>query len=221
MARTFCSHKFAVWFLVPFILLTIGATAVIAGNDWIHEKSTRDGITLFTRTTPGTTVREIRAKMVINASPEAVLEAACAPETYKETTQKYVESNHYFKVKNPNVWFNYQLVDFPVIAKRDYCLRYEKIMNPEKGIYQLNWRVSTRFGPPPQQGVVRVSNVRGLVDIKPQDGGKKSLMRYTLLADPGGDIPTWIINLANRVSLPNILREIKDASLKRQSVTKE
>ena len=219
MARVVYGRQFRIWFLVPFVLLITAATAAIAGNDWIHEKSTRDGIVLYSRTTPGTTVREVRARMVINASAETVLEAVCAPETFKETTQKYVERNHYYKVKNPNVWFNYQLVDFPVIAKRDYTLRYQKIMNPDKKIYRLKWKVSDRFGPPPQNGVVRVSNVRGQVDITPQDGGKKSLLRYTLLADPGGNIPTWIINLANRVSLPNILREIKDASLERSRAT--
>lgn len=201
-------------FLATGVVIFIGAVAH-AATDWQREKSTRDGIVVYSRSTPGTTIREVRAKLIIAAPPKVVLEAACAPETFKETTDKYVERNQIYKGQTDNVWFNYQLVNYPVIARRDYCLRYEKILDENKGLYQLKWRVSNRYSPPPKEDIVRVSTVNGIIDITPLGAGQKSLMRYTLMADPGGNIPTWIINLANRTSLPDILRQIRDAARQR------
>ena len=208
-------RKSQVWTLIGIMILFIAGTVVLAEGNWKKEKSTRDGITVYSRTQPGTTVREVRARLTIDAAPQTVLEAACDPETFKETTGKYVKQNKMYKGETENIWFNYQLVDFPVVAQRDYCLRYQKIMDAENGIFRLKWSVSNRYIPPPLNDVVRVSTVNGVIDIKPVDDGRRSVMRYTLLADPGGNIPTWIINLANRTSLPNILREIRDASLRR------
>jgi hypothetical protein len=198
------------------------ATAVLAGVGWEREKSTRDGIVVYSRTTSGTTIREVRARMTIAASPEVILDAACDPSTFGRTTKKYVEKNQFYEVHDryPNVWYNYQLVNFPVVARRDYCLRYEKIEKPERGIYRLEWRISDRFGPPPTEGVVRVSNIRGSIIISKDESSSLSTVRYTLMADPGGNIPTWIINLANRSSLPDILRELRDASLERLNKSK-
>ncbi|MBN2527515.1 MAG: hypothetical protein JXR76_14065 [Deltaproteobacteria bacterium] len=202
-----------IWALAALtVIFTAGA---LAGTDWEEEKITRDGIFVYSRNTAGTTIREVRAKMTVDAPPAVVLEAACDPKTFKDTIDKYVKKNAYYKVGDPNVWYNYQLLDFPVVAKRDYCLRYEKTVIPEKSIYELRWQVSNRFGPPPQKDVVRVTLVKGRLSVKPTKNGKGSIFRYTMVADPGGKIPDWIINLANRTSLPNILREIRDASLKK------
>lgn len=195
-------------------LFTLVSAGVMADSGWKKERVFRDGVSVYSRSTTGSTVREVRAKITIDASANVILEAACDPKTYKETTEKYVEKNKIYN-NSGNTWYNYQLVNYPVIAKRDYCLRYDKFENPEKNIYRLNWRVSNQFGPPPQEGVVRVTTIEGRIDIKPNKKGSGSIMRYTLLADPGGNIPDWLINFANRKSLPDILRQIRAASLQR------
>lgn len=197
------------------ILIMLIGTSVVASSNWHKEKVSRDGISVYSRTTSGTTVREVRAKIAVNAPAEVILDAVCDPNTFKGTTKKYVESNQYYHEKNPDIWFNYQVVNFPVISKRDYTLRYEKISDPQKGLFRLNWRISKRFGPAPKKDVVRVSTIKGNIQITPNKNGKGAIVRYTLLADPGGNIPDWLINIANRRSLPNILREVRDASLKR------
>ena len=182
---------------------------------WEKERITDDGIAVYSRTTTGTNVREVRAKMVIAAPPEAVFEAAMDPATFKSTMKKYVEKSRVYRVDEPNVWYNYQRLNLPVIAKRDYCLRYEKEVDVQKGVYRIKWQASSRFGPPPIEGVVRVTKIEGSYQITSDRKRKQSTIRYTLLTDPGGSIPSWLINFANRRSLPDILRQVKDASLKR------
>ena len=206
--------KIALWVFV----MSLGASAVFAAAGWEKEKSTRDGIVVYSRRTTGTTIRQVRARLAIDASPEVILAAACDPQTFSSTTKKYVEKNQFYEMngQNPNVWYNYQLVNFPVVDRRDYTLRYEKIEKPKEGIFRLDWRITDRFGPPPMDGIIRVSKIRGSIVISNDGDANQSTVRYTLMADPGGNIPTWVINLANRNSLPDILRELRDASLRRQ-----
>lgn len=195
----------------PFILLVTTA----AGAVWEQERLTDDGIAIYSRTSAGTTVREVKAQMAIAAPAKTVFEAARDPATFKSTTKKYVEKNLFYYVSDPNIWYNYQRLNLPVIAKRDYCLRYEKVTNPEKGVYAITWRTSSRYGPPPLADVVRISKMEGSFEVTFDKLKKRSILRYTLLVDPGGSIPSWLINFANRRSLPNILRQVKEASLKR------
>ena len=197
------------------VLFVLFGTAVVAGTDWEKERVTDDGIAVYSRTTTGTTVREVRASMSIAAPAKTVFDAVMDPATFKDTTEKYVEKNLLHHTKDPNVWYIYQLLDLPVISNRDYCLRYEKIVDPAKGVFSITWRSSDRFAPPPQEDVVRVSNIEGSFEVKADKSGGGSTLRYTLLADPGGNIPGWLINFANRRSLPDILRQVKVASLER------
>ena len=55
----------------------------------------------------------------------------------------------------------------------------------------------------------------GKIDVLPRNDGKSSLLKFRLLADPGGHIPGWVIDIANRLNLPDIIREIRDASYRR------
>ena len=195
-------------------------TASAAETGWEKEKVTDDGIAVFSRATAGTTVREVLARMSVDAPAKHVFDAFMDPDTFKETNDKYVEKSTLYRVDDPNVWYNYQLVNFPVIAKRDYCLRYERKSDPEKGVYVISWRASDRFGPPPQEDIVRVSNLKGTLKVTTDPSGKTSNVLYTLLADPGGNIPTWLINIANRRSLPDILRQVQQESVKRAKAGK-
>ena len=202
--------------LSAVLLMLLGAAgAAGAAGTWEKVKVTDDGIAVYSRTTSGTTVREVRARMTIDAPAKMVFEAVCDPATFGDTTKKYVEKNLFYHIGDPNVWYNYQLLNIPVIAKRDYCLRYEKIVTPQKGFFVITWHASNQFGPPPQEGIVRLSNIKGRIEVAADRYGNRTTVRYTLLADPGGNIPTWLINFANRRSLPDILRQIQDASLAR------
>jgi hypothetical protein len=181
---------------------------------WVHAKQTSDGIAIFTREIPGTTVRAVRATLTVATSPLLVLDAACDPATYKVSRQ-YVEEQAFYGSGRPDVWFNYQMLNFPVVSRRDYVLRYERVMDPGKQRYQLRWTTSTKHGPPPRDGVIRVTMAEGRIDITPLSGGKRAAVEYTLVADPGGSIPGWVADIANRVTVPTIVREIRDEALRR------
>jgi len=200
--------------LAALLVATSAAASGAAEPPWVRETETDDGIVVFSRETPGTTVRAVKATLIVDAPPQVVLAAACDPETFRES-RRWVEEQAFYPSPDPDVWFNYQRLNFPIVSRRDYTLRYERLLDPEKGLYRLRWKTTTAQGPPPIDGVVRVTLADGRIDITPVDGGKRARMHYYLHADPGGSIPGWIIDLANRVSLPTIIRDIRNEAVRR------
>lgn len=196
------------------LILLLSEAAAEEDAPWEKVAETDDGIAIYMRETPGTTVKEAKASLRIAAPPRIVLDAACDPKSFKKSL-KYVVQNRYYWVGDPNVWFTYQLLDYPVVDMRDYIIRYERTLDPDREIYRLTWSTSEEKGPPPREDAIRVTLATGGIDIVPKDGGQRSLLKFRLLADPGGSIPAWVINIANRLNLPDIVREIRDAAIRR------
>jgi hypothetical protein len=188
--------------------------AATEDSPWDKVAQTDDGISVYLREIPDTTVKEAKAYLRIPAPPRIVLDAACDPKSFKKAL-KYVEKQKYYWVGDPNVWFTYQLLDYPIVDKRDYVIRYQRTLDPAKDVYRLSWSTSTKKGPPPREDAIRVTLATGGIVVVPEGDGKRSLLKFRLLADPGGYIPGWVINIANKRNLPDIVREIRDAAIRR------
>jgi len=199
------------------VVLSSGATALAAEPPWKLVRETSDGIAVFMREPPGSTVRAALATCIVAAPPEIVLDAAGDPETFRVST-KYVAVNHFRRTADPNVWYIYQVLSYPVVATRDYALRYERRMDRAKGVYRLSWKVTTAYGPKPLDGVIRVTLADGYIDVKPLPGGKQVAVTYHLVADPRGSIPGWVMRIAQKFNLPAIMRELRDESVRRAAV---
>jgi hypothetical protein len=196
------------------LILLLCEAAAREDAPWEKVAETDDGIVVYMREIPGTTVKEAKAHLRIAAPPRIVLDAACDPKSFRKSL-KYVEQNRYYWIGDPDVWFTYQLLDYPVVTKRDYIMRFERTLDPAKRIYRLSWSTSEQKGPPPREDAIRVTLATGGIVVVPEDDGKRSLLGFRLLADPGGYIPGWVINIANQRNLPDIVREIRDAAIRR------
>jgi hypothetical protein len=181
---------------------------------WQLVRETADGISVYFRETPGSTVRAAKATCVVAAPPAIVLDAAADPATFREST-KYVRATSLRATDDPNVWYLYQLLAYPVVAPRDYALRYERVLDAANGVYRLAWKATSAYGPKPLDGVIRVTLADGSIDIEPLPDGKRVAVTYRLVADPGGNIPGWVMRIAQKFNLPAIMRELRDESLRR------
>ena len=200
--------------IVSFAVSSAAATALAAEPPWELVRETSDGISVFFRETPGSTVRAAKATCTVAAPPEIALDAAGDPDTFKVST-KYVKASGFQKTADPNVWYLYQLLAYPVVAPRDYALRYERRMDKAKGVYRLSWKYTNAYGPKPLDGVIRVTLAEGYIDIKPLPCGKRVAVTYFLVADPRGDIPGWVMRIAQKFNLPAIMRELRDEAQRR------
>ncbi|MBN2160725.1 MAG: hypothetical protein JW807_15150 [Spirochaetes bacterium] len=201
--------------LCGLIVVFCSAAAIPAEDrspdEWKKINQTKDGIVIYTRIVTDSPIREVKSTYTIESPPRNVWQALLDKETYRDSN-KYVEVDTVYRTANENVWYNYQKVAPPLMKKRDYTLRYESMNRPEKMQYKLVWAVAGDFGPPPEKGVLRLSVCDGWFTIEPRDGGKRSFITYWLCFDPGGQVPPWAANLANRSSVPDFLRKIRDRS---------
>jgi hypothetical protein len=137
-------------------------------------------------------------------------------DTYKSVS-KHVEVNTITKTAKESVWYIYQRFAFPMISKRDYTLRYESFEDPKAGSYRLVWAVANERGPAPQRGVVRVTRCGGHFTLRPHNDRHHTSLVYWLHMDPGGSVPAWIANIANRSSVPDLVRAVRDGALRRHA----
>ena len=60
-------------------------------------------------------------------------------------------------------------------------------------------------GPPEQPNYVRIKHIRGGWTLaSTADGGAE--VTYVVASHPGGTMPTWIINAAQKEAVPNLLK---------------
>ena len=209
-------HRIAVYTgtIVASLLLVAMEGRSVEKFPWVTVRETADGITVKARETPGSNIRAVLATMEVAASPKTVIDVAGDPKTFNKT-DKYLDDYRIYRKAGANVWHIYYLVNFPFVARRDYTLRYERTVVPAKNLYKLSWRAASEVGPPPSEDVIRVDLADGWVEATSLKNDTSSSVSYYVLADPGGHIPAWVMNIANKSTVPEILRQIRDAALRR------
>ena len=64
-------------------------------------------------------------------------------------------------------------------------------------------------GPPVQAAYVRVTAIQGSWTLVPTRGGG-SLVTYVVASDPGGSLPVWLTNRAQRNAVPALVKAMLD-----------
>jgi hypothetical protein len=105
----------------------------------------------------------------------------------------------------------YTRVNPPVVSRRDYTMRMVDEGEVGGGALRISWTPSDR-GPPPRPGVVRVEVNEGFWLLEPVDGGARTRATYRLHTDPGGSVPAFAADLANREALPGVLEAVRRAA---------
>lgn len=181
------------------------------GPPWKDEKLTSDGLAISTRRHPGTGLYEVRASCALAVAPVTVFAVAMQRETYRTTTKYMVE--YRLLEDGDRVWYTYERLSFPLFRERDYTVRHEVVTNEPGQRYVIRWTLANDRGPKARPGVIRVAATEGALEISREPGGIGTRIVCSAVADPGGWIPNWATNLANRSTVPDLLRAIRTKSL--------
>jgi uncharacterized protein YndB with AHSA1/START domain len=191
---------------VTSLLLALLLLAPPEGG-WETEQA-GDGVEISSRKVKGHRVREVRVVGEIEAPPAAVYRALADTERYPETMAYVKEARLIAREKDgtPHVYFR---VAPPVVSDRDYTLRLQ-LVGPGEGrtSFKVAWTPSDR-GPPPRDGVVRVTLNTGGWRLEPLDGGGRTRATYQLLTDPAGSVPAFAANMANQKALPELFARLR------------
>ncbi len=107
----------------------------------------------------------------------------------------------------------YERYEPPFVGPRDYVFRMEIAVDDldRGGDFELSWDIDESHGKPPE-GNSHMRMNRGAWEISPAAG--KTHFRYRLSADPGGSLPAWIVNVANRSQIPSVISAVEDEAQK-------
>jgi hypothetical protein len=190
------------------LLLTILLAA--AGDGWKVASRTGD-IEVQERTRPGSRVRELQTVAVVDAPPAVVRRVVTDWDRYVELMPYTEEARVVATEKGGRVVHFYTLVNPPLVSRRDYTMRMVDEGPVKGGALRISWTPSSR-GPPPRKGVVRITVNDGSWLLEPLDGGTRTRATYRLHADPGGSVPAFAANRANREALPGVLQAVRRAA---------
>lgn len=196
---------------LPLLLLPLlPATAAHAGGGgWVQAKKTSK-VTIYNRTRSGSKVKELKAIGVINAPPWVCKNVVDDVGRFNEF-MPYTEVSDVLK-RGKGTVVHYQRIDAPFVSDRDYTIigtDRSKRLPDGTIVYKKTWNGANNLGPKKKSGVVRVEVVEGFWQFEPVDGGKKSKTTYYLYTDPGGALPSFVINAANGRAIPGVFEAVE------------
>jgi hypothetical protein len=100
----------------------------------------------------------------------------------------------------------YQRLNLPVIDDRDFTLQVT--WGHDRDVRWIDYR-AIPAGPPPRRGVVRVSLHEGSWQLRPLDGGRATLVRFTVRMDMGGWVPRWMVRGSAAKELPALFGSVR------------
>jgi ribosome-associated toxin RatA of RatAB toxin-antitoxin module len=168
-----------------------GAALAAAGDAGWTRVGEHDGVVVERRSVAGSPVLEVRASGRSSRPPAAVMETVW-------NHREYVRFVPYLKRldvldEGPDWLVVYEQVAMPLVRDRDYTIRLRRTAFPETGRFEVTFRSEPGAGPPEDDGHVRVRSIEGSWTIEP-DGEGGSRAAYTVRNDPGGAIPSWLVN---------------------------
>lgn len=196
--------------LVGIAALLFAAQPASAGSSWELVEDD-DGIKVWSREVGGSNVRQVKATKVVALAPERIWAVLVDTESYVEF-MPYLESVEILEKVSASVSYLYQKVDAPLVDARDYVIRVTMKADPDKGVWTRSWVPAHHPSSPPENDdAVRLKVLEGQWTLKRLAPGKTEVT-YFLHTDPGGSIPTWIANKANKSSVPTLLSAVAKRS---------
>jgi hypothetical protein len=201
--------------LLPALSLLLVLTGA-AEPAW-KQVARDDGISVLARTPEGGSVSEVKATALVDAPPHDVWRVIRDYTNYAKTMPYTDESRVLASEQDGKVILFYCLVNAPLVDKRDFIIRIrdESDWKEGQGFLKTAWTAATEGAPPEKAGVVRVKLNTGYWLLEPREEGKKTFVTYYLYTDPGGALPKWIADRANKTSVPDVLRAVRKHATKK------
>jgi hypothetical protein len=199
--------------VVAALLASLAAQAEPAPH-WV-EREHRKGVTVYSRSSPGTDVEEMLGVGQIPVPPAAAWAVLMNLDGYRNTMPFTVESRVVGEEEQGRVRYFYTVVSPPLISARDYTLRVAVEQTPErdKGHGRFTWSVANDYSkaPPPRPGLVRLELNSGFWDLTPTSDGMTRAILY-LRTDPGGRLPGFVVDIASVQAIPGTFAALAKAS---------
>ncbi|MHB8875224.1 MAG: START domain-containing protein [Myxococcaceae bacterium] len=198
------------------VLLFASAAHADGGGEWVTAATGE--ITIKTRSVPGSPVREILAEGELNAPAATVAEAITNAERFPSFMPYVKEARFVGEHPEGGPRIVYTRLGLPFIAGRDFVIedRVVQSLNADgTGQFVNEWRaVPDRL--PARANFVRLKTNSGSWRVTPNGEGKSHVV-YQFAVDPGGQIPAFVADIANRSGVPDVFKAIEKEARRLQT----
>jgi hypothetical protein len=199
-----------------FTLLTItwlGILNIVAQDNWELKKN-ENGIAVYTRGIANEKLKEIRVVCELPGTTAGllrVLQNVSGHSNWVYLTEKAT----IIKKLSPNSLVYYTITDMPwPVTNRDLVVEFSYQEVP--GTNNLAIRAKSAAGHvPPKKGYVRVPYSLATWEVVPVAKDKLKI-DYVFRVDPGGTIPTWLVNMAATTGPYNTFVKLRELLAEKQ-----
>jgi hypothetical protein len=179
-----------------FVLIAAPAFAGEAG-EW-KPISNEDGIKVWQREVPGTSFVEFRGQGDVKTNMKMIL-AVLHDNTRKTEWMNRCRENRLVRAKKVgnNVLYNRTGSGFPLIDDRDVVVESHLTVMREQRKVRIDVKNVEDKLAPPVDGVVRMPKLVLSWTLEWKDS-QTTGVTYQVQADPGGLLPSWIVNLVSK-----------------------
>jgi hypothetical protein len=153
----------------------------------------KDGVRVYTCLAEHTKFKSIKASFEVHATPEQVIDIVLNANDYNNW-QYHTINAHVLKQKSETELIYYTEIVSPWPASNRDLVVHLKV---EHDIATRNIKVYANSIPdyiPTKEGIVRVPMSKSQWTVKPIDESTLQI-EFTMLVDPGGSVPAWLINM--------------------------
>lgn len=200
--------------LVLFFLITIPLLASAqdaAGGPWKEERSD-ENLVIHSRAVPGTDIREVKATAIMTGTIKEAVDIIFDRKNHPGN-MPYIKKSIVLS-KDEKCDVSYNIVSPPVASNRDYIVRScaDTVSRYETKLW---WETATHPDHPENDDNVRVKINKGYYIFR-QVEPDKLLVDYYIYTDPGGSLPIFVKNIANRTGVSDVLESLAKTILKRR-----
>jgi hypothetical protein len=180
-------------------------------NDW-REVSRTANLAVSVRDRGGNPVKELRAVGVIDAPTWVVKNVLDDVDSYPRFMPYTAEARLLNRDTAKRTAIVYMKLNPPLVGPRDVTIRIqEQVSKAPDGsmIYNSHWEADNASGPAAQAGVTRMSLDEGSWTLEPAGDGKSTRAIYSLLTDAGGNLPAFVVNMANKRSVADLFEAVR------------
>jgi hypothetical protein len=167
----------------------------VVPGEW-EKTDESDGLAVFRREVPGSSLVEFRGAAIIDASLPKVVGVLLDSRRAIEWVSDLEETRVLRWIKAPFDYIEYDHIGTPFILKdRDFVSRVLVTPDPEKTLVRLDYLPAGDVPEAPKNGCVRGDLTGSGFIAKAVNGGKQTYLDGWIVADPKGSVPKWVVNL--------------------------
>lgn len=171
----------------------------------------KGGVTVFFRPKPDSKVYEVRGEAILPLAAETLFAVLADIDAYAEIMPPTVISKRLAETDHGRSY--YIEIDPPVVSRRYYCMDVA-FFRPSSDEFVSQWQMWPTGCSPRKNGLVPMTDNRGhwhLSSLGPQT----TKVVFEAHLDPGGHLPSWIVNRATLGQVAQTFFSLHKAALKR------